>query len=181
MLWTAHSTVGYAFWHWRESRVSRRSLILVLLACLALSLFCDIYPISVILPFRRQGTGELALALLVTRFRPVVTASAATAGVLALIGYWRAQPRRWRRAWAAAGAALVVVCAVIAPVNVYELMFHPVMHPTFMAARDVKLDGAEMVLAVRIGGDARAYPIRNISYHHVVDDVVGGSAIVVTY
>ena len=38
-----------------------------------------------------------------------------------------------------------------------------------------------MVLAVSVGRDARAYPIRNISYHHVVDDVVGGSAIVVTY
>jgi len=161
--------------------VSRRSLTLVLLACLAVSLFCNIYPIYVIRAFRSQGTRELALALMVTRFRPVITAVAAIAAALALIGYWRAQPRWWKRLGATAGATLVVVFAFLARVNVYELMFYPVMHPSFTAARDVKLDGSEMVLAVSIGRDARAYPIRNISYHHVVDDVVGGSAIVVTY
>ena len=65
--------------------------------------------------------------------------------------------------------------------NVYELMFHPDQHPTFTAAREVKLDGAEKVIAVRAGGEARAYPIRGMSYHHVVIDVLGGVAIVATY
>jgi hypothetical protein len=51
----------------------------------------------------------------------------------------------------------------------------------FTAANEVKLDGAEKVVAVRVGGQARAYPIRSMSYHHVVNDVVGGAAIVATY
>jgi len=80
-----------------------------------------------------------------------------------------------------AGAALVVVLAFLARVNVYELMFHPLVHPSFTAANEVKLDGAEKVVAVRVGGVARAYPIRSMSYHHVVNDVVGGTAIVATY
>jgi hypothetical protein len=54
-------------------------------------------------------------------------------------------------------------------------------HPSFTAASEVKLDGAEKVVAVRVGGEARAYPIRSMSYHHVVNDVVGGAAIVATY
>src|ERR1019366_2153673 len=66
-------------------------------------------------------------------------------------------------------------------VNIYELMFHPLIHPSFTAARDVKLNGAEMVIAVRNGAEARAYPIRSMSYHHVVNDVLGGAASVATY
>jgi hypothetical protein len=45
----------------------------------------------------------------------------------------------------------------------------------------VKLDGRERVIAVKIGGSARAYPIRAIAYHHVINDVVERVAIVATY
>ena len=154
---------------------------LVLLACLAVGLISVAYPIYVIRPFRHQGAGELAAALAVSRFRPAITVVAAIAAVLAAIGYWRAGARRWKRVLTAAGAALVVVLAFLARVNVYELMFHPLSHPSFTAANEVKLDGAEKVVAVRVGGEARAYPIRSMSYHHVVNDVVGGAAIVATY
>jgi len=154
---------------------------LVLLACLVVGLICVAYPIYVIRPFRHQGARELAVALAVSRFRPVVTVVAAIAAVLATIGYWRAGERRWKRVLTAAGAALMVVLAFLARVNVYELMFHPLVHPSFTAANEVKLDGAEKVVAVRVGGVARAYPIRSMSYHHVVNDVVGGTAIVATY
>lgn len=160
---------------------SRRTFTLVLLACLAVSLVCVAYPIYVIRPFRHQGARELALALVVSRFRPVITMIAAAGAVLTLIGYWRAQPLKWRRVLPSAGAVLAIVLAFLARVNVYELMFHPLTHPSFTAAQEVKLNGAEMVVAVRIGGDARAYPIRGMSYHHVVNDVLGGAAIVATY
>jgi len=154
---------------------------LVLLACLVVGLICVAYPIYVIRPFRHQGARELAVALAVSRFRPVVTVVAAIAAVLATIGYWRAGERRWKRVLTAAGAALMVVLAFLARVNVYELMFHPLVHPSFSAAHEVKLDGAEKVVAVRVAGEARAYPIRSMSYHHVVNDLVGGAAIVATY
>jgi hypothetical protein len=154
---------------------------LVLLACLAVALICVAYPIYVIRPFRHQGARELAVALAVSRLRPVVTVIAAIAAVLAAVGYWRVEAAKWRRALTTVGAALVVVLAVLARVNVYELMFHPLNHPSFTAANEVKLDGAEKVVAVRVGGQARAYPIRSMSYHHVVNDVVGGAAIVATY
>jgi hypothetical protein len=165
------------------NRAQRNRLIftLVLLACLAVSLFCVAYPIYVIRPFRHQGARELAVALVVARFRTVITVISAMAAVAALIGYWRRRPPIWRRVLQAAGAVLVIVLAFLARVNIYELMFHPVVHPTFTAVQGVKLDGAEKVIAVRIGGAARAYPIRGMSYHHVLNDVVGGVAIVATY
>jgi tellurite resistance protein TehA-like permease len=160
---------------------SRTTFALILLSCLAVSLICVVYPIYVIRPFRHQGARELAAALVVARFRPVATVLAALTAVLAAIGHWRVQPLKWRRGLAAAGAALAIVLAFVARVNIYELMFHPLVHPRFTAAREVKLDGAEMVIAVQIGAEARAYPIRSLSYHHVVNDVLGGTAIVATY
>ncbi len=159
----------------------RRTFTLILLTCLAVSLIAVAYPVYVIRPFRHQGARELAWALAVTRFRPAITVLSAMAAVVATIAFWRAQPAKWKRAFGAAGAALTIVLAFLARVNIYELMFHPDTHPSFTAAREVKLDGAEKVVAVRIGAEARAYPIRGMSYHHVVNDVVGGVAIVATY
>ena len=39
----------------------------------------------------------------------------------------------------------------------------------------------DVVLAVRVGDDAVAYPVRQMAYHHVVQDTVGGVPIVATY
>jgi len=160
---------------------NRRTFSLLLLACLAVSLFSVAYPIYVIRPFRHQGPSELALALTVARFKAVITLVAALAAIAALIGYWRAQPNRWKRALQIAGAVMAVALAFLARVNVYELMFHPLAHASFTPAQDVKLDTAEKVIAVRIGSDARAYPIRVMSYHHLLNDTLGGVAIVATY
>jgi hypothetical protein len=153
----------------------------VLLACLLLSLACVMFPMYVIRPFRAQGARELAAALVVARFRPTVTLLSAIAILAALIWYWREQPRKWRRVTAAVGAGFVCVLAVLARVNVFELMFHPIDHPSFAAAANVKLDKDEKVIAVKIAGSARAYPIRGMSYHHMINDVVGNVAIVATY
>ena len=59
-----------------------RTFVLVLLACLAVSLVCVVYPIYVIRPFRHQGADELAAALAITRFRPAITVISAIAAVL---------------------------------------------------------------------------------------------------
>jgi hypothetical protein len=66
-------------------------------------------------------------------------------------------------------------------VNIYELMFHPVDHPAFASAAAVKLDKDDKLIVVKIAGSARAYPIRTMGYHHIVNDVVGGTALVATY
>lgn len=159
----------------------RRALVLVLLSCLLASLVCVVYPIYVIRPFRAQGARELLNALFVLRFRGAVTVISALLAIVALAGYWRAQPGRWRRALATLGAAFICGLAALARVNVYELMFHPDAQPAFAAASRMKLDKDEKVIAVKIGGAARAYPIRNISYHHVINDELEKAAIVATY
>ena len=97
------------------------------------------------------------------------------------MGYWRVRTRIWPRLLLTVGAALVCVLAALARVNIYELMFHHLDHPEFAAASEAQLDKDDKLIVVKIGGSARAYPIRTMGYHHVVNDVVGGTAIVATY
>jgi hypothetical protein len=162
--------------------MNRGRWVAVLLACLAVSLISVAYPMYVIRPFRAQGARELTAALEVARFGRVLTVVSALAAVAAAIAYWRGRPSAPRRTMVAAGAMLVCVLAVLARVNPYELLlFHPLEHPEFTAAANAKLDAEDKLIAVKIGGSARAYPIREMGYHHVVNDVVGGTAIAATY
>ena len=63
-----------------------------------------------------------------------------------------------------------------------EWMFHPVPGAQFDSEAASKLDKAEMILAVRLGSDARAYPISEMAYpSHIVNDVVNDVPICVTY
>jgi Protein of unknown function (DUF3179) len=160
---------------------ARSTWIKVLPICLFVSLFCVVYPMYVIWPFRAQGARELAIALLITRFRPLITILSAVAAVAVVGRYWWTESSKWRRALTSIGAGLVCLMAVLARLNVYEFMFHADEHPSFAAASRVKLDTDEKVLAVKIGRTARAYPIRVIAYHHVINDVIERVGIVATY
>ena len=101
--------------------------------------------------------------------------------IVAATWYWRAQPRRSRRSLAVSGVAGVCISAGLSRINVYEMMFHPMGRPSLVAIGETNLAGDEKVLAVQQAGVARAYPIRSISYHHIVNDVLGGVPIVATY
>ncbi len=162
-------------------RRAGRTLAAVLLACLAVSLFVVAYPMYVIRPFRAQGASELAVALVVAYYRPLIAAISAGLALLALGWYWQLQPGKKQRVAAAVGTACVLALAVAARLNVFELMFHPVEHPSFSAAGQAALDNDEKVIAIRVGSTARAYPIRSMAYHHIVNDVVAQAAIVATY
>ena len=140
-----------------------------------------IYPIYVIRPFRAQGPRELLVALAVIRFRAIGMVFAVAGVLAAAVLYWKREDRKLRRFFSTVGVAIVALAAVLSRVNVYELMFHPAGKPTVSAAGESKLDGGEMVIAVKIAGSARAYPIRGMSYHHIYNDVVGGEPIVATY
>jgi hypothetical protein len=89
--------------------------------------------------------------------------------------------RRWQKIVLAFVMVLVTFSAVMARLNYFEWMFHPVDSAQFESASASKLDRGEMILAVCIGAEARAYPIREMAYHHVLNDVVGGVPIAATY
>ena len=153
----------------------------LLVALLAVSAAGPAYPLYVIRPFRHQGARELAAALAVIQIRSVVEGVCVVLALAGLAGYWRMERGRKQRILATAGTTFVCAFAVLSQVNVYELMFHPDRHPLFASFQQVKIDSDDKVLAVKLGGRARAYPIRTIAYHHIINDVVGGVPIVTTY
>jgi hypothetical protein len=140
-----------------------------------------IYPIYVIRPFRHQGARELLIALSVMRYRPIGMILAVGGMLAAVVWYWRMEHRKWRRFFSTVGVLTVAAAALLSRINIYELMFHPAGTPVVAAATESKLDGGEMVIAVKVDGAARAYPIRSMSYHHIYNDVVAGEPIVATY
>ncbi len=55
-------------------------------------------------------------------------------------------------------------------------------NPTFVnASSATSLSPKDRILGIEINGVARAYPIRILNYHEIVNDIVGGEAIVITY
>ncbi len=162
-------------------RYQGRFFSLVLFLCFLAAFAVIAYPLYVIRPFRPQGARELAVALSVLRVRPVIAILSVAVCVIALVRYVTQESRLLRRTLAVLGTLAVCGVAWLSRINVYELMFNPVQHPSFSAASQSKLEGDEKVIAVSTGGMARAYPIRIVSYHHIINDVLGGVPIVATY
>jgi hypothetical protein len=158
-----------------------RTFLLWVLVCFLVVGACLIYPVYVIRPFRAQGPRELMLALNVLRYRPFVVVLCSVVSLAVMVWYWRRETRQLRRSAAGLCVGLVAGLALLSRVNIYEVMFHPFDRPLFSKGAEAKLDGDEKVISVSMGREARAYPIRIISYHHIVNDVVDGVPIVATY
>ena len=58
-----------------------------------------------------------------------------------------------------------------------------ILDPALVSADEAEawMDPSEQVLALSINGDNRAYPIKMLSRHEIVNDVVGGKPIAVTW
>ncbi len=153
----------------------------VLFALLVLaSLAVVLIPAYIIRPFRGQSAEALTLALTLRTWAPLVTVGTGLVALLLAIGLFRGARRR-QKALVALAMLLVVASAALARYNYFERYFRPVTTPQFEPAAQVKLDADEMVLAVRSGAQARAYPIRAMAYHHLVNDTLGGVPLVATY
>jgi hypothetical protein len=137
-------------------------------------------PAFIIRPFRYQAPRALLVAMALHQRAPLGTAIAGVACFFLAFALWRTAGR-WGRALIALTLLLVSFSAVMARQNYFEWMFHPIAGPQFLAQSESKLDPKETIMAVRFGSEARAYPVSEMAYHHVLNDVVGGVPIAVTY
>jgi Protein of unknown function (DUF3179) len=136
-------------------------------------------PAFIIRPFRHQTPAALAFAMALRQRAPWGTLAALVCLLFALV-LWGIV-RKGHKIVLATVMVVVAFCAVMARLNYFEWMFHPIPSPQFESASASKLDKSEMILAVRYGSDARAYPIREMAYHHILNDVVAGVPVAVTY
>jgi Protein of unknown function (DUF3179) len=137
-------------------------------------------PAFIIRPFRHQAPRALLLAMALRQRAPLVTLLAGLACFLFVFALWRTVGR-WRKSLLVLTLLVVTFSAVMARLNYFEWMFHPIAGAQFLAQSESKLDPKEMILAVSLDSDARAYPISQMAYHHILNDVVGGVPIAVTY
>jgi hypothetical protein len=158
-----------------------RALVWLLFFVAALSAIAFFFiPAFIIRPFRYQAPRALLVAMALRQRAPLETLLAGLACFCFAFVLWRTIGL-WRRALLVLVLLPVTFSAVMARLNYFEWMFHPIAGAEFIAQSDSKLDAKEMILAVNFGGDARAYPISQMAYHHVLNDVVAGVPIAVTY
>jgi hypothetical protein len=147
-------------------------------AVVSIGLF--LIPAFVIRPFRYQSPPALWFSLALRQHAAWGTLVAAAVCIVLALATWTSV-NQWGKTLLAAALVLVAFSAVMARMNYFEWMFHPIAGPGFETEAQSKLDAGEMLMAVRLGSDARAYPISEMGYHHILNDVVNGVPIAVTY
>src|SRR5688572_8726738 len=102
-------------------------------------------------------------------------------GIMIVLGCARAfRVKRW---WLPV-IPLLAVAYIVYTFNFEMVADHMFLQPKklFFKSRSESLLGdSSLVIGVAYNGEAKAYPIRYISYHHQVRDTVGGKAVMVTY
>ena len=89
----------------------------------------------------------------------------------------------WRRKWKMA-VPLLILAAVIYMTNfnmAADHMFYKATTVVMESAAANKVDSNRLVIGVVNNGEAKAYPIRFLGYHHQVQDIVGGKPLLITY
>jgi hypothetical protein len=153
------------------------SLLLVVAAAVAIVAI----PVFVIMPFKAQTAAGVEWSYRLRRWSPAATVVATVLFLALCVKLWRGARWRSRVAMPALLAPLLAV-TWFARQNHFEWMFNPLPNADYARAGEAGYvaDG-DMVMAIEINGDAVAYPVRQMAYHHVVNDVVGGKPITATY
>jgi hypothetical protein len=140
-----------------------------------------VLPIALDQPFGTQTPRLMAWVYTLRRWSPLAAAAGAAAMLAIAVRAWP-RSRIVAKTALTAAVAVTIAAAWFARQNVFEWMFNPLPRPSFVAAGAASfLEPGDLVLAVRVGDDAAAYPIRQMAYHHLVNDRIGRTPAVVTY
>lgn len=143
--------------------------------CLTLFEFANVYLIMPMPGSQRMNSLDLAYFLHQWRwvFRGV-------AGALIAIGLLPAlRAAKW---WATGALVLGGVAVYIFNFDMAaDKMFYQPRNLHFSGGESNQVDSNKLVLGVVLDGQAKAYPIQLIGYHHQVRDTVGRTPVMVTY
>jgi hypothetical protein len=161
----------------KSRRLAWLLLLLVVIGALALVAV----PVWIIQPFKAQTDRGVAISYVLRSWSPIVTIPAAIISFLIVGWLWRGTR------WFAKAVLVFLLVPLLAATwfarqNHFEWMFHPLPHAAYVSPTEASFVGdSDMVLAVENNGEAVAYPVRLMAYHHVVQDVVGGTPLIATY
>ena len=97
-----------------------------------------------------------------------------------IVGLFRSQ---WKRKWPLV-FPIAIVAAVVYMTNFVmaaDHMFYQPKKVLMLSAAGNKVDSNRLVIGVTNNGEAKAYPIQFLGYHHQVQDTVGGKPMIITY
>jgi Protein of unknown function (DUF3179) len=145
-----------------------------LIALTILTIALILAPAIIALPPVNQTPAMLAAAHLAQALAPITSVALAA---LAAIQLWRR--RTWRTT---ALLAVALGCVALSRINLLERVFAPALNvETTSIGNFHDVRDTDMVIGVVIGGKSRAYPVRYLAYHHMLNDQVGSTALLPTY
>ena len=159
-----------------------RSRSILLPALLVFVILWVATPVFLIMPFKSQTPWMLTVSYFLKRWSPWVTAVGLVIALILTWRLWQVGAGRWQRVLTLLALVPLAGAAWFARQNHFEWMFNPLANAAYAKTSEAGfVDDADIVLAVENNGDAAAYPVRLMAYHHVVHDRVGGTPIVATY
>jgi hypothetical protein len=161
---------------------SRRKLGWLMLLLLVIAVVAIVLtPVFLIMPFKAQTPRIMEVSYLMRRWSPLLTIVASVVVLTLTIRLWIGG-RWWSRAILVLLLLPVLGATWLARQNHFEWMFAPLPNPAYAKSAEAAfVNDDDRVMAVTLGEEAVAYPIRLMAYHHVVGDTVGGTPIVATY
>jgi hypothetical protein len=165
----------------KAGKSGRWKLWLSLLLIVAAAVAMVAIPVFVIMPFKAQTAAGVEWSYRLRRLSPPATVVGTILFLALCVKLWRGSRWLGRLAMPALLAPLLAV-TWFTQQNHFEWMFNPLQNADYARAGEAGfVADSDMVMAVEISGDAVAFPVRQMAYHHVVNDVVGGKPITATY
>lgn len=167
------------FFRWLNAR--RKLVWLVVFVLVIATVAIVLTPVFKIMPFKAQTPRVMEVSYLMRRWSPLLTIAGSLIVLTLSIALW------WRGRWWGRIVLLLLLVPTLgatwlARQNHFEWMFNPLPNPAYAKAAEASfVNDTDRVMAVTIGNESVAYPIRIMAYHHVVGDIVGGTPIVATY
>ena len=154
---------------------------LILFAIVAVAAAIVVIPVWLIQPFAPQTARGIAVSYYLRSWSPSLTIIFALAAIALAVFIWK------RSRWFSSVPLIIPLFLIFlftwfARQNHFEWMFNPLPRTNFVKVAETNfVADDDMVLAVNINGDAVAFPVLQMAYHHVAQDVVGGTPITATY
>lgn len=141
---------------------------LFLLLITAITFAVVFTPVWLIQPFAAQTERQLEISYFLKSWSPILTIVFALAAIALAVFIFRNSARWYKTIPLILPLLIIFVFTWFARQNHFEWMFNPLKSAQFAKVSEtdfVKDD--EMVLAVVINGDAVAFPVRQMAYHHI--------------
>ncbi len=161
---------------------TRRKLVWLMLFVLVVAVLVIVLtPVFLIMPFKAQTPRTMEVSYLMRHWSPLFTLAASACILIFTIGLW-ISGRWFSRILLAMLLVPAFAATWLARQNHFEWMFNPLPNPAYAKSAEASfMNDDDRVLAVNIGNESVAYPVRIMAYHHLVGDTVGGTPIVATY